>query len=424
MKKLTVIFILLSQLTFAKTWKVNNTSELLKSVAHSSKNDSVIVKKGIYHITNLIIDKPIYLIGGESQPQNYPIFDANYKGEIITVKSSGVYIGKIEFRHVGETSSIDWAGIKVLESSNVTIKNNYFRDCYFGVYLSACTKIQVLGNTVIGHPKEEQTTGNGIHAWKCDSIQIANNYVQGHRDGIYFEFVTNSLIRQNFTTQNIRYGLHFMFSHNDTYELNQFVNNGAGVAVMYTKHVTMRSNLFKNNWGGAAYGILLKDISDSQIQHNQFISNTVGIYLEGCSRTNITQNEFSNDGIAMRIQASCDDNSIQNNNFIANTFDIATNGNSVYNTISKNYWEKYDGYDLNHDGIGDVAYRPVSLFSTLIERVPQTMMLLRSFTASLLDKIEKIIPSLTPENLKDESPLMKPIRLVPFNPKAVTVQKS
>jgi nitrous oxidase accessory protein len=126
----------------------------------------------------------------------------------------------------------------------------------------------------------------------------------------------------------------------------------------------------------------------------------------------------------MRIQASCDDNLIQNNNFIANTFDIATNGNSVYNTISKNYWEKYDGYDLNHDGIGDVAYRPVSLFSTLIERVPQTMMLLRSFTASLLDKIEKIIPSLTPENLKDESPLMKPIRLVPFNPKAVTVQKS
>jgi hypothetical protein len=86
------------------------------------KNDSVIVKKGIYYITNLIIDKPIYLIGGESQPQNYPIFDANYKGEIITVKSSGVYIGKIEFQHVGETSSIDWAGIKVLESSNVILK--------------------------------------------------------------------------------------------------------------------------------------------------------------------------------------------------------------------------------------------------------------------------------------------------------------
>jgi nitrous oxidase accessory protein len=48
------------------------------------------------------------------------------------------------------------------------------------------------------------------------------------------------------------------------------------------------------------------------------------------------------------------------------------------------------------------------LFSTLIERMPQAMILLRSFTATLLDKIEKIIPSLTPENLKDETPRMKP----------------
>jgi len=115
----------------------------------------------------------------------------------------------------------------------------------------------------------------------------------------------------------------------------------------------------------------------------------------------------------MRIQANCDDNSISTNNFLANTFDIATNGNSVYNEVTHNYWDKYEGYDLNRDGTGDIAYRPVSLFSTLIERVPQAMMLLRSFTATLLDKIEKIIPSLTPENLKDEKPSMKPIKMAP-----------
>ena len=32
----------------------------------------------------------------------------------------------------------------------------------------------------------------------------------------------------------------------------------------------------------------------------------------------------------------------------------------------------------------------------------------------ILDKIEKIIPSLTPENLKDESPLMKPNLIKPI----------
>ena len=82
--------------------------------------------------------------------------------------------------------------------------------------------------------------------------------------------------------------------------------------------------------------------------------------------------------------------------------------------LKENYWDKYEGYDLNHDGKGDVSYRPVSLFSTLIERMPQAMILLRSFTATLLDKIEKVIPSLTPENLKDENPQMKPNLIQPI----------
>jgi nitrous oxidase accessory protein len=35
------------------------------------------------------------------------------------------------------------------------------------------------------------------------------------------------------------------------------------------------------------------------------------------------------------------------------------------------------------------------------------MILFRSFITALLDKTEKILPSITPENLKDNAPLMK-----------------
>lgn len=64
---------------------------------------------------------------------------------------------------------------------------------------------------------------------------------------------------------NLRYGLHFMFSHNDQYHHNWFHHNGAGVAVMYFRQVQMTENEFGYNWGGSAYGLLLKDISDSHI---------------------------------------------------------------------------------------------------------------------------------------------------------------
>ncbi|MGB3007059.1 MAG: nitrous oxide reductase family maturation protein NosD, partial [Chitinophagaceae bacterium] len=61
--------------------------------------------------------------------------------------------------------------------------------------------------------------------------------------------------------------------------------------------------------------------------------------------------------------------------------------------------------------IGDVPYRPVSLYSMIIEQNPTTLMLFRSFTVSLLDKAEKAIPGLTPENLFDEKPMMKFLKL-------------
>jgi nitrous oxidase accessory protein len=202
-----------------------------------------------------------------------------------------------------------------------------------------------------------------------------------------------------------------MFSHNDEYISNVFEKNGAGVAVMFSHGVKMFKNLFKENWGESAYGILLKEISDSYIAHNQFIRNTMGIYMEGTSRIKVEKNIFNGNGWAMRVQASCSDNTITYNNFISNTFDVATNGSLVLNTFNHNYWDKYEGYDLNKDKTGDVPYRPVSLYSMIAERNPTVMILFRSFIVTLFDKTEKVLPGIIPENLKDDFPAMKPLQL-------------
>ena len=132
--------------------------------------------------------------------------------------------------------------------------------------------------------------------------------------------------------------------------------------------------------------------------------------MEGTSRSVLKHNDFAENGYAIRIQASCDDNLITQCNFTGNTFDIGTNGDLVLNNFDANYWDKYEGYDLNHDGTGDIPYRPVSLYSMVIERMPQAVILLRSFAVTLLDKMERIIPSLTPEKLKDNTPQLKPVR--------------
>ncbi|HYK56220.1 MAG TPA: nitrous oxide reductase family maturation protein NosD, partial [Flavisolibacter sp.] len=133
--------------------------------------------------------------------------------------------------------------------------------------------------------------------------------------------------------------------------------------------------------------------------------------MESTNRIEVQLNSFQSNGWSLRIQASCNDNIVHHNNFQGNTFDIATNGTMMLNKFYNNYWDKYEGYDLNKDLVGDVPYHPVSMYSMVIEQNPNSVMLLRSFMVSLLDKAEKAIPSLTPENMVDEQPLMKPLKL-------------
>lgn len=381
-------------------------TSIRKAIELAKNKDTIIVKPGIYKEGNILINKNIILIG-----ENFPIIDGEKKFEIFTVSGSYITIKGFQFQNSGLSAMNDYASIKVIDSRNVYIENNRVINSYFGIHFSNSTFATVRNNKITGSPTTEQNTGNGIHLWKCNNALIENNFITGHRDGIYFEFVTASTIQNNRSEKNIRYGLHFMFSNNDNYIKNTFSNNGAGVAVMYSQKVKMEGNKFEMNWGPSSYGILLKDITDSHIQGNTFFKNSVGIHMEGSSRINASKNIFKENGWAIKVQASCDDNNFYQNNFYGNSFDIATNGTMVLNKFYNNYWDKYEGYDRNKDGVGDVPYHPVSMYSMIVEQNPNSLILLRSFMVSLLDKAEKAIPSLTPENLVDDKPMIKPNKL-------------
>lgn len=404
--------ILFSFFSFASSAKIiivgsnQPVHSLKKGIELAKDKDTILLQAGTYKEGSITLTKSLTIIG-----QNNPILDGEKKYEILLISGKNITIKGIQFLHSGYSAMNDFASIKVVDAANILIQNNTIIGAYFAIHVSNSTAITIRNNTITGNPKSEQLTGNAIHLWKSNHAVIENNHVQGHRDGIYFEFVTASIIRNNLSEKNIRYGLHFMFSNDDNYQHNQFRNNGAGVAVMYSKKVRMENNFFEQNWGPSAYGILLKDISDSYIIHNSFIKNTVAIHLEGSSRIDIQKNIFKENGWALKVQASCEDNNFHNNNFLGNSFDVGTNGSISLNNFFNNYWDKYEGYDINKDGIGDIPYHPVSMYSMIVEQNPYSLMLFRSFAVQLIDKAEKAIPSLTPENLIDIKPLIKSLPL-------------
>lgn len=406
---LIILFLISKHILQANKFEVgkNHSYKSIKAALAQIKNgDTLYVHEGVYKEGNILIDKEIHFIG-----VNYPVLDGEKKHEVLSIKSANTLICGFKIIRSGYATLDDPCGIKVYDTRNITIRDNIFDDNFFGIYIQYSVNCIIKNNVVTAYGKEEQQIGNGIHCWKSDSLQIIANRVTGHRDGIYFEFVTNSVIWRNISFKNIRYGLHFMFSNSDTYVGNVFKNNGAGVSVMFTHKVKMINNTFSENWGDAAYGLFLKEISDSYIYGNHFVKNTEGIHMEGTSRLKVEKNVFEANGWGMKIQASCMENEITSNNFIGNTFDISTNGSLVLNTFNSNYWDKYEGYDLDRNLIGDVPYHPLSLFSVIVDNNPPAMLLFRSFMVTLLDKSEKMMPSLTPDNFIDNSPLMHSLKL-------------
>lgn len=409
MRKLIYILFFFCLISNAKTITVGRlypVKTIKQAIALANDGDIIIVTQGVYKEENIIINKKIKFLG-----KNFPVLDGQNKAEVLSVAADSVVIKGFKIINSGHAALDDPCGIKVYDRNFVVIENNILDNNFFGIYLQNCKNAVVKNNTIKAYGKQEQLIGNGIHCWKSDNLQIIGNKISGHRDGIYFEFVTQSVIWRNISSYNIRYGLHFMFSNDDSYITNVFKGNGAGVAVMFTKNVKMFNNYFEENWGDSAYGLLLKEISDSYIFNNRFARNTSGIYMEGTSRIKVEKNIFEANGWGMKIQASCMENEIVNNNFLGNTFDISTNGSLVLNTFNSNYWDKYEGYDLNKDGFGDVPYHPLSLFSVLTENNPSSMILFRSFMITLLDKSEKVLPSITPDNFIDNKPLMKSLPL-------------
>jgi len=388
-----------------------NGGVIARAVVGAQPGDTLRLHAGVYAEHDIVIRKSLVFIAAAGD-EHKAVIDATLKGSsVVFVRASGVTMRGLALRNVPISYMNDNAAIRVEGAQHCTFENLRIDNALFGLYLATSANCRIVGNVLRATKGNESSSGNGIHLWRCDNISVERNDVQGHRDGIYLEFNRHALVRGNTSEGNMRYGLHFMFSDSCAYEGNTFRNNGSGVAVMYSRFVRMTDNRFLHNWGAAAYGVLFKDITDSYMAGNHFIKNTIGLYAEGVNRTKIEHNEFRENGWALKMLGSSSDNVFRFNNVIGNSFDVTTNSFDSENRFIHNYWSRYEGYDLDHNGLGDVPFRPVRLFSVLVEEQQPALVLMHSLLVSMLDVAERVIPSMTPEALVDIAPSMKPFEI-------------
>lgn len=370
-----------------------------------AKDEILIYGKKIYK-EHLVIQKPITLKGVGT-----PIIDGGQRGDVIKVNADNVTIEGLQIQNSARSSQVDYCGVHVKDAQFVTVRNCVFRKNQFSVMFQNCKNGLIANNNISSNITYNPIMGNAVHCWKSDNMHITGNNIGHNRDGIYLEFVNNSHIDHNTVSGCARYGLHFMFSHFNVYNSNRFNHNQAGVAVMFAHNVEMINNTFEFNRGTSSYGLLIKELQYSTIKGNRFLDNTVGLLIDGGSDLNVHHNVIKNNGWGMRLISASTNDTIVHNNFLGNTFDMTTNVSYNRNNVNGNYWDKYEGYDLNKDGYGDVPFHPLSLFSMLAEQNENVLFFFHSFLMNLLDATEKVLPSITPDNYVDNYPHMNPYKL-------------
>src|SRR5690606_5106135 len=144
-------------------------SSIRSAITQANAGDTILVKTGTYREGNILITKPLVLIG-----EGKPVIDGEHKVEVFTVEAEYVTIEGFQITNSGVSSMKDLAGIGTMRSNFLIVRNNEFLGTFFGVHISHAAQVIVEGNTFKASLRADHETGNGIHLWQCSNATIRN----------------------------------------------------------------------------------------------------------------------------------------------------------------------------------------------------------------------------------------------------------
>ena len=272
--------------------------------------------------------------------------------------------------------------------------------------------------SVRGKDLEPGRRGDGIRLWWSHNCVVEDNEVVGSRDMVFWYSEGLSITRNR--VSNSRYGLHFMYSHDTTLAGNELSANSVGVYLMYSNRIRLTGNTMTNNRGASGYGIGLKDCDDIVVENNALLANRVGAYIDNSpssvdSTGLLKGNLIAFNEIGLAATPNTHDNIVTRNAFVENEEQAAVHGrgdlsrNAFSGDGVGNFWSDYAGFDLDDDGLGDLAYEPRSLFNSMLAREPNLRLFVHSPAQQAVEFTARALPEFRPEPiLTDAAPLVLP----------------
>ncbi|MGD9390659.1 MAG: nitrous oxide reductase family maturation protein NosD [Thioalkalispiraceae bacterium] len=418
---ITVVMCLLGLLSLAQArdWQVTAEGlSLSRVLASAEAGDRILIAPGHYRV-NLVIDKPIVLVGATGA-----VLDGGGQDDVLRIRAPDVAVLGLQLQHSGRNLTRMNAVIFVEPTAkHVRIENNQLVGDAFGIWLDGSADARVIGNRIQGNPNmRSQNRGNGIHLFNTTGALVEDNEVWHTRDGIYIDTSNHNVLRRNYM-HHLRYGIHYMYSYYNEVIDNRTKFTRTGYALMQSKHLTVTGNRSEHDQN---YGMLMNYIVYSKIKDNVIRSVRPGtsrihggeavrgaegkaIFIYNSQFNAIHGNVFADSDIGIHLTAGSEDNTIFANAFVQNQTQVkyvATRPQEWSHDDQGNYWSDYLGYDMNADGVGDFPYEPNDGIDRVLWKYPVAKVLMHSPAVETLHWVQRQFPILRPPGVKDSRPLM------------------
>lgn len=285
----------------------------------------------------------------------------------------------------------------------------------FGVHVQRARGVIVRGCDIEGTGGEALgLRGDGIKLWEVRGSRIEGNRVRASRDVVVW-YSPGNRIADNLVVGG-RYGAHLMYSHDVEVAGNRFVGDVVGTFVMYSRNVQVRANIMANSPGASGMGLGLKDSSDVVVEGNLFVRDRIGLYLDTSPLDPADDNEIRGNSFRLTDEAvvfhgRSAGNLFEDNVFAANRTQVGAEGggDALGARWVGNHFDDYEGYDLDGDGFGDVAYEQRSLAADLTSRHPHLAFFRGTSAMSVVDAMGRLVPLFAPRTIvRDPRPRLTP----------------
>jgi nitrous oxidase accessory protein len=359
---------------------------------------------GVYK-GSVVIDKPLSIIGR----QEGVIIDGENKGTVIKVTSSYVTLKNLKIINSGNRHEKIDAAITVSDASQCEISHCVIDECLFGIDLQMVHNSLIFDNYISSKDVDLGLRGDGLRLWYSNDNIIKKNSLVNSRDMVVWYSHGNEIV-ENYGKNN-RYSLHFMYAGKNLIKNNRYELNSVGIFFMYSQDSIAVGNVVKSSQGATGMGIGLKDVSNFTIKDNTVLYCAQGIYIDRSPFEPDTHNWIEGNKIlynaeAMHFHSLSENNVIKNNIIAGNIEDIVNDSRGSKtneNEIALNYWDNYEGFDRDGDGIGDTPHRVYQYADQLWMYDSDVKFFYGSPVISLLNFLAKLAPFTKPLFLMEDN---------------------